>query len=65
MTTPTTLGNQTVCPVCTVKITHLLGRDQVTFSTGANSTREDLWQRVCQHVQDRPGCINKPDRRTP
>jgi hypothetical protein len=46
------------CGVCGVKIQKLIGADRVIFATGAHSTREVLYQRVCQHVKDRPGCIN-------
>jgi hypothetical protein len=59
MSNAATPGPQQVCPVCTVKITKLIGGDQVTYSMGGKATREDLWQRICQHVQDRPGCINR------
>ncbi len=48
-----------VCSVCGVQIIEAIGRDVVIFATGAKSTREILAQRVCQHVKDRPGCINK------
>lgn len=47
-----------VCSVCGVKIQKIIGRDIVIFSTGAQSTREVLHQRVCQHI-DKAGCINK------
>lgn len=47
-----------VCPVCGVKIIAggMLG-DRVVFAFGPPGTRDDLWQRVCQHTQ-KPGCIN-------
>lgn len=48
-----------VCGICGVKIQKLIGADRVIFATGANGTREVLYQRVCQHVKDRPGCINR------
>jgi hypothetical protein len=48
-----------VCGVCGVKIQKLIGADRVIFATGAHGTREVLYQRVCQHVKDRPGCINR------
>ncbi len=48
-----------VCTVCGVKIQKMVGQDSVIFATGARSTRDVLFQRVCQHVKDRPGCINK------
>jgi hypothetical protein len=48
-----------VCSVCGVQIIKAIGRDVVIFATGAKSTREVLAQRVCQHVKDRPGCINR------
>lgn len=46
-----------VCPVCGVKILKVLGGDRVLFSAGPPSTREVLWQRVCQHAK-KVGCIN-------
>jgi hypothetical protein len=55
-------GGIQVCALCSVKIQKLVGADRVTFATGAASTRDVLWQRVCQHVQDRPGCINRNPR---
>ncbi|MBD2325456.1 hypothetical protein [Alkalinema sp. FACHB-956] len=55
-------ANMQVCSICGVKIQKLIGQDMVFFSTGAKSTREVLYQRVCQHVKDRPGCINKEGR---
>jgi hypothetical protein len=48
-----------VCGVCGVKIQRLIGADRVIFATGAYGTREMLYQRVCEHVKDRPGCINR------
>jgi hypothetical protein len=51
--------NLQICSLCQVKIQRLVGADRVIFSAGGISTREVLWQRVCQHVQDRPGCINR------
>ena len=48
-----------VCSVCGVQVQKSVGQDIVIFATGARSTRSDLFQRVCQHVKDRPGCINK------
>jgi hypothetical protein len=48
-----------VCGVCGVKIQKLIGADRVIFATGAHGTREILYQRVCQHVKDKPGCINR------
>jgi hypothetical protein len=47
------------CGLCGVKIQKLIGADRVIFATGAHGTREILYQRVCQHVKDRPGCINR------
>jgi hypothetical protein len=47
-----------VCSLCQVKVQKAIGKDIVIFATGARSTREVLYQRVCQHVKDRPGCIN-------
>jgi hypothetical protein len=55
-----TSTNLQTCSICGVKIQPLMGADRVIFATGAHSTREVLWQRVCQHVKDRPGCINQP-----
>lgn len=59
-------GGMEVCPVCGVKIIIIGGgdseqtllRDRVLFSTGAPTTRSDLWARVCRYA-NRPGCINK------
>ncbi len=48
-----------VCSVCSVQVMKSVGKDIVIFATGARSTREILYQRVCQHVKDRPGCINR------
>jgi hypothetical protein len=48
-----------VCTVCGVKIQKAIGRDIVIFATGAQSSRDVLYERVCRHVKDRPGCINK------
>lgn len=48
-----------VCAVCGVQVQKSVGQDIVIFATGARSTRNVLFQRVCQHVKDRPGCINK------
>ena len=48
-----------VCAVCGVQVQKGAGQDIVIFATGARSTRSVLFQRVCQHVKDRPGCINK------
>jgi hypothetical protein len=48
-----------VCDVCGVQILKAIGRDIVIFATGAKSTRDVLTERVCRHVKDRPGCINK------
>ena len=48
-----------VCSVCGVQVQKAVGQDIVIFATGARSTRSNLFQRVCQHVKDRPGCINK------
>ncbi len=47
-----------VCSLCSVKVQKAIGKDIVIFATGARSTREVLYQRVCQHVKNRPGCIN-------
>ena len=47
-----------VCTLCGVKVMKAIGKDVVLFATGARSTRDVLYQRVCQHVKDRPGCIN-------
>jgi hypothetical protein len=55
-----TSGSATqVCGVCGVKIQKLIGADRVIFATGAHGTRELLYERVCKHVKDRPGCINR------
>jgi hypothetical protein len=51
--------NLQTCTICGVKIQPLIGADRVIFATGAHATREVLWQKVCQHVKDRPGCINQ------
>ncbi len=59
MTNTGTPGTEQTCPICTVKIKLLRGPDHVMYATGATATREELWQRVCQHVKDRPGCINR------
>lgn len=48
-----------VCDICGVQIVKAIGQDIVIFATGAKSTRDVLTQRVCRHVKDRPGCINK------
>jgi hypothetical protein len=53
------MPNPDVCTVCGVKIQKAIGRDIVVFATGAQSTRDILFDRVCRHVKDRPGCINK------
>ena len=53
------LQTASTCEVCGVQILKAIGRDVVVFATGAKSTREILAQRVCQHVKDRPGCINR------
>ena len=53
------LPTASTCEVCGVQILKAIGRDVVVFATGAKSTREILAQRVCQHVKDRPGCINR------
>lgn len=47
------------CGVCGVQIQKAIGRDVVLFATGAKSSRDVLYERVCRHVKDRPGCINK------
>ncbi|MEB3292039.1 MAG: hypothetical protein VKJ24_02650 [Synechococcales bacterium] len=47
-----------VCSVCGVKILKIIGGDRVIFATGAHSTRDVLYQRVCQHTE-KNGCINK------
>ncbi|MDJ1172764.1 hypothetical protein [Roseofilum capinflatum] len=46
------------CPVCGVKIQKMVGQDRVLFSYGPPATREQLWQKICQHVQ-KPNCINQ------
>jgi hypothetical protein len=56
---PPQMASPEVCAVCSVKIQKAIGRDVVIFATGAHSTREVLHERVCRHVKDRPGCINK------
>jgi hypothetical protein len=48
-----------VCTVCGVNIQKAIGRDVVIFATGARASRDVLYERVCRHVKDRPGCINK------
>jgi hypothetical protein len=53
------LPSPDVCGVCGVQIQKAIGRDVVLFATGAQSSRDVLYDRVCRHVKDRPGCINK------
>jgi hypothetical protein len=52
------IGATQTCNICGVKILKLMGNDRVIFATGAHATRDVLWQKVCQHVKDRPGCLN-------
>ncbi len=59
MSQETTALPTQVCTVCGVQVLKSVGGDIVIFATGARSTRDVLFQRVCQHVKDRPGCINK------
>ncbi|MGF1513266.1 MAG: hypothetical protein ACFB5Z_06170 [Elainellaceae cyanobacterium] len=50
--------NLQTCSVCGAKILAMIGGDRVLFSVGPPGTRQTLWKKVCQHV-DNPRCINK------